>query len=163
MSRKRLIAGLTALVALAALVTTGAIGAQAGAAGPGNELAGTWRITVNRPAPLPPLTSLQVYTDDGSVVEMANEWQANRTPAFGGWERVYGHTYAATTYFFRFDPATGAHTVTQKINRTIELTDNGDAFTNTGQATIYNAAGQQIASFTVSGAGERVTVERLDD
>jgi hypothetical protein len=162
MSRKRLIAGLTGVVAVTALVTTGALSAQAGVAADGNDLAGTWRITVNRPAPLPPLTSLQVYTGEGSTIETANESQATRTPAFGSWERVNGHTYAATSVFFRFDPVTGAHTVTQKITRRIELSLDGQTFTNTGRATIYNAAGQEITSFPVSGAGERVRVERLE-
>jgi len=57
--------------------------AGASTADAGNQLAGTWTVTVNRSAPLPPLTSLQVFTSDGSVIEMANEWQATRTANYG--------------------------------------------------------------------------------
>ena len=43
-----------------------------------NTLTGTWNVTVNRPAPLPPLKSVQVFTSSGALIEMANESQASR-------------------------------------------------------------------------------------
>ena len=82
---------LSALALAAALVATGMFaGVGAGSDSAGNGIAGTWSVTVNRPAPLPPLTSLQVFTSDGSWIEMANEDPKTRTSQFGSWERIDG-------------------------------------------------------------------------
>ena len=153
-----------ALAALVVAVATGAI-ASAGASGgdAGNQLAGTWNVTVNRPAPLPPLASLQVFTSDGGAIEMANEWQATRTAQYGSWERIGGRLYAASGVIFRFHPQTGAHVATMKINRTIRLSDDGQRFTQASRATTYDLNGNVIASFPVVATGERMQVERISD
>jgi len=165
MTRKRTFATAVTLL-LAVMVAIGAISASAStssaAKGGGNLLAGAWTVTVNRPAPLPPLQSLQVFSTKGGVVEMANEAQASRTPAFGTWERIEGHLYAATAVFFRFD-ATGAYVGKQKINRTILIAPDGQTFTHVAQVTVYNAAGVAVTSFVVRAAGERMQVERIPD
>jgi hypothetical protein len=124
----------------------------------GNQLAGTWSVTVNRPAPLPPLASLRVYTGAGSMVESGND-SASRSPQYGSWQRVAGREYAETGVFFRFDPQTGAFLGKQKINRTIDLSDDGQSFTFQGRATVYDANGNVLASVPVSGSGQRLQVE----
>ena len=124
----------------------------------GKELAGTWTVTVNRPAPLPPLASLQVYTDEGSMVESGND-SASRSPQYGSWERVGRREFAATSVFFRFDPQTGAFLGKQKINRTIDLSQDGQSFTFQGRATVYDANGNVVANVPVSGSGQRLQVE----
>ena len=63
MTKKRTVASLVALLATAAVAAGGV--SAAGEDSAGNQLAGTWRVAVNRPAPLPPLTSLQVFTGEG--------------------------------------------------------------------------------------------------
>lgn len=156
----------TAVVALAALatITTQAVSASAGGSSDelssANQLAGTWVVTVNRPAPLPPLTSLQVFAAGGSQIEMANEWQATRTAQYGSWSHMAARTYAATGVFFRFDPQTGVYVSRQKIDRTIELSPDGQSFTATGQATVYSPGGSILATFPVSATGERLRVEK---
>lgn len=159
MSRKTKLSAAIALVVVAIAVAGGAI-ATAGAAseGSGNQLAGTWVATVNRPAPLPPLTSLQVYTDKGSMVESANDTMA-RSPQYASWRRSEGREYAATGVFFRFDPRTGAFLGKQKINRTIKLSGDGQSFTFQGRATVYDANGNVVATVPVSGSGQRLRVE----
>jgi hypothetical protein len=124
----------------------------------GNQLAGTWNVTVNRPAPLPPLASLRVYTGAGSMIESGND-SASRSPQYGSWQRVAGREYAETGVFFRFDPQTGAFLGKQKINRTIDLSDDGQSFTFQGRATVYDANGNVLASVPVSGSGQRLQVE----
>jgi hypothetical protein len=124
----------------------------------GNQLAGTWNVTVNRPAPLPPLASLRVYTGAGSMVESGDD-SASRSPQYGSWQRVAGREYAETGVFFRFDPQTGAFLGKQKINRTIDLSDDGQSFTFQGRATVYDANGNVLASVPVSGSGQRLQVE----
>lgn len=132
--------------AIAAAVTGGAIAtADTASSSSGNQLAGTWKVTVNRPAPLPPLRSLQVYSRVGTMVESAND-SPFRSPQYGSWERVQGHEYAATGVFFRFDSQTGGFVGKQKINRTIVLSEDGDSFTFIGRATIYDASGNVLAS-----------------
>ena len=85
--RKRLMV-LTLTLALGATAAAVALGAEgpgdAGMVRSGNQLAGTWRVTVNRPAPQPAITSLQVYTADGSVIEAANDGNA-RSAGYGSW------------------------------------------------------------------------------
>ena len=160
MSSKTKFSAAIASVLAATVVAGGAI-ATAGAASEssGNQLAGTWTVTVNRPAPLPPLTSLQVYTGKGSMIESAND-SASRTPQYASWKRIDGRTYAATGVFFRFDPQTGAFIGKMKISRTIELSADGQSFTFQGVATSYDANGNVLATLKPAGTGQRMEVEQ---
>ena len=166
MTKRTVVAAALVLVATA-LVAAAAVSERAGAGSGGesaaNQLAGTWRVTVNRPAPLPPLHSLQVFTDDGSVIEMANEWTATRTASYGSWERIHGRLYAATAEFFRFNPQSGAYLGKQKINRTIRLADDGQSFTHVARVTSFDPDGNVLASFNAAASGERMQVERISD
>lgn len=158
MTRKRkLLAALAAVIA-AVVVTGGVIATAAASSRSGNQLAGTWTVTLNRPAPLPPLASLQVYTGEGSMVESGND-SASRSPQYGSWRRVAGRNFAATGVFFRFEPQTGAFVGKAKINRTIKLSADGQRFTFQGRATVYDANGNAAATFPVSGSGQRLQVE----
>jgi hypothetical protein len=145
---------------LAAVAIAGGGIATAGTAGKpsGNQLAGTWSVTINRPAPMPPLSSLQVYTDAGSMVESGDDTAA-RAPQYGSWKRIAGRKYAATSVIFLFNPQTDAFTAKAKINRTINLSNNGTSFTFHGRATIDDPNGKVQASFPVSGSGQRLRVQ----
>jgi hypothetical protein len=149
-----------AAVAVAVIMAIGSAGASA--EGSGNQLAGTWRVTVIRPAPLPPLASLQVFTGDGSVIEAAND-SAARSASYGSWERVNDRLYAATGVFFRFDPQTGAPIGTLKVDRNIRLAPDGQTFTAAAVATAYDNAGNVLFSFKVPSTGERMGVDRIAD
>jgi hypothetical protein len=165
MTRTRKLACAIASVVAMTIVASGAI-ATTGAASTndsGNQLVGTWSVKVSRPAPLPPLTSLQVFTDDGSVIEDANEWSATRTPAYGSWERVDGRLYANSTMFFRFNPQTGAYLGAQKISRTIRLAEDGQSLTIVARVTVLDPDGNIVGTFGASAAGERMQVERVPD
>jgi hypothetical protein len=149
-----------AAAAAAAILAIGSAGASADNSG--NQLAGTWRVTVIRPAPLPPLASLQVFTRDGSVIEAAND-SAARSASYGSWERVDDRLYAATGVFFRFDPQTGAAIGTLKVDRNIRLAADGQTFTAAAVATAYDTAGNVVFSFKVPSTGERMGVDRIPD
>jgi hypothetical protein len=149
------IASVVALIAVGGGVITTA-GATSDNAG--NQLAGTWTVTVNRPPPLPSVASLQVYTAEGSMVESGND-SASRSPQYASWKRVGGREYAATGVFFRFDPQTGAFLGRQKINRTIDLAQDGQSFTFRARVTVYDASGNIVASVPGSGSGQRLQVE----
>jgi hypothetical protein len=162
MTKRAAVAGIVAVLAMAALaVATGS--GLAGAAGEssGNQLIGTWQVAVNRPAPLPPLQSLQVFTDEGSVIETANE--SGRTAAFGSWEHINGRLYASTTVFFRFDPQTGAYLGTRKVNRTHELAQDGQSFSHVARVTTYDPNGNVLDAFVARATAVRMQVERIPD
>jgi hypothetical protein len=149
-----------AVAAAAAIVAIASAGASTGDAG--NQLGGTWKVAVNRPAPLSPLSSLQVFTSEGSVIEAAND-SAARSASYGSWERIEGRLYASTGIFFRFDAQTGAWLGTQKIDRTIRLSEDGQTFAAIARATAYDTAGNVIASFRVPSTGQRLGVDRIPD
>jgi hypothetical protein len=163
--RKRLAFGGIIVVLATAVVAAVAVSVASGAdaQSSGNQIVGTWQATVNRPAPLPPLHSLQVFTDDGSLIEMANEWQAARTASYGSWERIGGRMYASTMVFFRFNPLTGAYLGTQKINRTIRLAEDGQSFSHVARVTTFDASGNVLGTFVARATAERVQVERIPD
>jgi hypothetical protein len=165
MTKKRAIATL-ALVALVIVVAAGAAIVPASTASndqsSGNQLSGTWVATVNRPAPLPPLTSLQIYTDDGSTVEYGSDASgAARSPQFGKYERIGGRLYAASGTFFRYNPVTGAHVGSMKINRTIRLSEDGQSFTTIARVLTLDLSGNVIGSFVALSSAVRMQVERI--
>jgi hypothetical protein len=154
-------------VALIVLTATVAVGASSSAGAStrhtGNKLAGAWIVHVVPPAPRAPVTSLQVYTRDGSVIESGNDGSASRSPAYGTWERIEGRLYANTTVFFRFDPATGAFIGSLKVSRTIRLAEDGQSFAVAGRVSVLDPNGNVLGSFPVTGTAERMQVERIAD
>ena len=99
MTKVKALLATAVLVVLAALFGAGVIATSAVAeprSVSSSTLTGTWNVTVNRPAPLPPLKSVQVFTSSGAMIEMANEPQASRTAQYGAWERIDGRLYAAS-------------------------------------------------------------------
>jgi hypothetical protein len=159
---RRLLGALIAGLAAGA-VAVGAMSASAGTSSAGetagNQLAGTWQSIVNLSGPAPPLRSMQVYTADGSWVETSSQPPASRSQMFGAWERVDGRHYAATGQHFLFDPATGAFTGWRKINRTFELSQDGQSFSGVAQVTTYNAAGTVTETFVAQASAQRMSVE----
>jgi hypothetical protein len=139
MSKKATVAGVLAVLATA-MIGAGAISSAAGARAEssGNRLTGPW------------------------MVESANDTSA-RSPAYGSWERLEGRLYAATSVFFRFNPQTGAFIGSQKINRTIQLAEDGQSFTAVARVLVLDPDGNVIATFSVRSSGHRMEVERIPD
>jgi hypothetical protein len=161
-TRKRSLVAVVALVAAIALSAVGTMGAAAGGSAQSarNTLAGSWDVAVDRPAPLSDLRSLQTFTENGSVVEIANGGATVRSPSHGAWKRVAGRDYASTIVFFRYDPQSGAYLGTQKINRTITLSQDGKSFTGIGISTLFDPAGNVLVSgLQAPETGTRIEVE----
>ena len=121
MSRKRVIATL-AVVAVVLVVAAVAVTAQEDTSG--NQLAGTWVVTLPRPAPLRPLIVLQHWNADGTYLSYSGNGTLGDSPAgrsneFGSWERIEGRLYASSGSWLRYDTQTGAHIGSNRADRTI--------------------------------------------
>jgi hypothetical protein len=161
MTSKRSLVSALGLIALTAMIATGAISASAGKQSTGNQLVGSWAVTVDR-SPLPPLQSLQTYTGGRSLVETAST-VGIRGPGHGTWQHTGGLTYAVTHWFFRFDPM-GAYIGTQQINSTLRLAPDGVSFTGVAISTLRDPAGNVVlVGLRATVAGKRIDVERIPD
>jgi hypothetical protein len=162
MSPTRVITTLAVVAVVILLAAGAATGSASNANASGNQLAGTWIVTVQRAAPLPPFTVHQVFTKSGSFLSFGSDASgAARSPEMGSWERVEGRLYASSGSFFRFNPQTGAHVGSVKINRTLRLSHDGQSFTVIGRVQILDLAGNVVTSFLAPGTGERMQVERI--
>ena len=161
MTRKSALLAVLLLAISAAAIAVGAA-STAGASGvdAGNAITGAWTATIDRPAPQTDLESLQVFGPGGGFVEMANEPPASRSAQYGSWERVGGRTYAATGIVFRHDP-TGAHVATMTINRTIQLSEDGQSMTWNAHVTVRAPNGTVLQQFPVQASATRLPVERI--
>jgi hypothetical protein len=167
MSSKRAIVVL-ALAAILAVVSAGAAIAPEGTASnrhaAGNRLAGTWVVTVQRPAPLLPFTAHQVYTRDGSFLSYSfagDDPPAARSTEMGSWERVEGRLYASSGSFLRFNPQTGTLVGSTRIDRSLRLSDDGQSFTMSARVRVLDVAGNVVATLFPRGTAARMQVERI--
>jgi hypothetical protein len=156
----------SAVAALAACVIggmTASAGTSAAWRSQANTLAGTWESTINLPAPAPPVQSLQVYNRNGGWVETSNQDPRSRSAMYGSWERIHERLYAATGVHFLFNPETGAYIGTRRINRTVELSDDGQTFKLVAKVTTFDTNGNVLGTFTVRGTGQRLQTERIPE
>jgi hypothetical protein len=124
----------------------------------GNDLTGSWIVTVDPEGPRLPFTSLQAYTEGGCMLEDAAP--TGRTTAYGSWERVHGHIYAASTEFLRFNELSRLER--EHIDRRIELDPNGNSFTFKSVATRFDENGNQIGRpGKAEGSGKRIAVVHI--
>ncbi len=153
------------VAALAAAIAVGGMSAAAGTTTQPhrNALLGTWQATVVLPAPAPPVHSLQAYSPGGGWVETSDQDPRSRSAMVGSWERIDGRLYASTGVHFLFDPQTGAYLGKNKIDRTIEVAENGRSFSLVARVTRLAPNGTVLGTFTVHGTGERLPVDRIPD
>jgi hypothetical protein len=150
-----------AAIAIAALVTAGAISASAGGDSNANQLVGSWELTVNRGPQLPPVKGMTTYTRGHSLIGTANV--TVRGPAHGTWEHVSGRLYADTHVFFRFDAA-GAFLGSQRIKETVRLAPDGDSYTAVAISDQFDPNGNLTASgLRATITATRINVERIPD
>jgi hypothetical protein len=162
MSRNRLLVAVVAVTTAVAMSVVGAITASADVQteSQANQLAGTWDMTIDRPAPLSDLKSLITFIDGGSAIEIANNGTAFRSPSHGAWERLEGREYAITMVFFRYDPQSGAWLGTQKNVGTVTLSADGSSFAGSAVSTLYDPDGNVVLTGLVAGlSGVRIQVD----
>ncbi len=74
-----------------------------------DRLVGSWLVSTNRGPTLPPLKSLQTFTEGGGLVTVQNLGATIASPSRGAWARIDGLKYGATFVFFRYDPGNGSY------------------------------------------------------
>jgi hypothetical protein len=165
MSRKRVIA-ILAVVAVVLVVAGAASGSPADTHA--NQLAGTWVVTIPRPAPLRPIIVFQHWNADGTYLSYSGNGTLGDSPAgrsneFGSWERIEERLYASSGSWLRYDTQTGAHIGSTRIDRTIRLSDDGDSFAVVGRVRVLDLDGNVIATALVRTSGVRMQIERIPD
>ena len=92
---------------------------------------------MNLPAPLPPLRSLRLQPGrhGGRDVERA---PGHAVADVLDLKHMGGRLYAATGVHFIFNPATGGFQGTRKINRTIELAQDGQSYETVARVTTFD-------------------------
>ena len=170
MTSKRPFIGTMAVIVLAIVVAVGAVSASAGddhaTPGAAPKLVGSWMVSVNRGPALPPLKSLQTYTEGGGVVEISNGGTTVRSPAHGAWARLPGGTYGSTTVFFRYDPVSGAYLGTVKLRHQFEVAQDGQSFSGIAVAELRDPNGNLLPGSNTRKdvvTGERIDVEPVPD
>ena len=132
----------------------------------GSSVEGSWLITVTRVNPPPgmPTTfqSLMTFAAGGGLTETSSTGTTRRGPAHGVWERISGRTYATSMTLFRFDPSTGAFLGTQRVDRTMELSQDGQSFEGVSLATLFDPAGNVVlGGLRATEVGQRLQVVRI--
>jgi len=133
-----------------------------------NQLAGTWVVTIPRPAPLRPIIVYQHWNSDGTYLSYSGNGTLGDSPAgrsneFGSWERVEGRLYASSGSYLRYDTQTGAHIGSTRIDRNIRLSDDGESFAVVGRVRVLDLDGNVISTALVRTSGERMQIERIPE
>jgi hypothetical protein len=165
-SGKKVIAILAVVAAVIGIAAGTATGSSSSSHA--NELAGTWIVTIPRPAPLRPITVYQAWSSDGTYLSYSGNGTLGDSPAgrsneFGTWERVEGRLYASSGSFLRFDTQTGAHIGSTRIDRTIRLSDDGESFAAVARVRFLDLDGNVISTVLARTSGERMQIERIPE
>ena len=119
---------------------------------------GTWLSTVVRPAPLPPLLSLETYFADGNSLEESNS-TALRSLAHGSWEPIGKGQFTRSSVNFTFDASRNFVGSTERV-QTFQLSKDGQTFELIeGVTRRFDASGALVS--TASDVPGSVTARRL--
>lgn len=144
----------TALVLAGMLVLGFGLTAMARAQGSGsdNGLEGGWRLRVTvrdciTGQPLrPTFSAVFTFAKGGAATGItAGQLPSLFTPQLGVWRHTQGHNYTAVTDGFLFSTA-GALMATHRFMRAIQVSDDGDSFTDQIALQILDPAGNPIGT-----------------
>jgi hypothetical protein len=122
-----------------------------------NGLEGAWRVQLTirdcqTGATLRTFPALFTFAKGGTLTATtAGQSPALFTPNLGVWRHANDHSYSAVSEAFVFSPA-GAWIQTHRLTRAIEISDDGNDFTDTVALEIFDTNGNVI----VRGCGTSV-------
>jgi len=141
------IGGMALAVLLMAMFAPIWVSGQSG----GGRLEGTWDVQVTirncqTGAEIRHFASLTVFMSGGTMLDSTSGIpQALKTPGQGVWSHVNGNTYRFTFKSFSFDPS-GNFTGSTKIIHEAVLDSNGDEFSSSGTAAVYDPNGNLLST-----------------
>jgi hypothetical protein len=147
--------GRTAVLVLAGILFLGSgIVARAQSDGDNSQrgLEGAWRLQVtvrdcNTGQPLrPTFPAVFTFAKGGTAtVITAGQLPSLATPGLGVWRHTQDHNYSAVTDAFVFSSA-GAWIQTHRLTRAIQVSTDGDSFTDQIALQIFDTTGNLIAT-----------------
>jgi hypothetical protein len=161
---KRFAASHGAALVLAGLLVLGSgltATAQSASAGSSNGLQGTWRVQLTvsdcqTGQVLRTFPALFAFATGGTLsVTTAGQLPSLSTTGLGIWRHTTGHSYSAESESFIFSPA-GAWIQTHRLTRVIEVSTDGDKFTDTVALQIFDTNGNQIVAGCGTSVGSRM-------
>ena len=126
-----------------------------------NGLEGTWRVQLTvqdcqTGQVLRTFPALFAFAKGGTLsVTTAGQFPALNTTGLGIWKHTKGHSYSAVSEAFIFSPA-GAWTQTSRLTRAIDVSNDGDQFTDTVALQIFDTNGNQIVAGCGTSVGGRM-------
>ena len=146
--------GRTAVLVLAGMLFLGSgIAARAQSDGDNSQrgLEGAWRLQLtvrdcNTGQALRTFPAVFTFAKGGTAtVITTGQLPSLATPGLGVWRHAEGHNYSVVTDAFVFSPA-GVWIQTHRLTRAIEVSIDGDAFTDTVALEILDTTGNPIAT-----------------
>ena len=159
MRRKLAFSAITVVVAVALAVVSGALSAP-GKPQP-TQLTGTWLSTVTLVTPPPGVEptflALNTFTAGGGLLVSSNQSNPSlRSLAHGEWTQTGKRRFTSTFAWFRFD-ASGKPIGTQRVQRTMTLSQNGDSFQSTDTVQVIAPDGTVLASLQATETAHRIS------
>jgi len=161
---KRFAASCGAALVLAGLLVLGSgltATAQSVNAGSPNGLEGTWRVQLTvqdcqTGQVLRTFPALFAFAKGGTLTyATAGQLPSATTTGLGVWRHTEGHSYSAVSEVFIFSPA-GVWIQTHRLTRAIDVSNDGDEFTDTVALQIFDTSGNQIVAGCGTSVGSRM-------
>ena len=167
--KRWLMLGLLVLVVVAGLsLSPQALSAVRGSeqATPGQQLGGTWLLTVTREMAPPgePLTfpSTLTFLPGGAFFETPSLVAGRTTPGHGQWVRMGDREFRGSFLFFLLDPS-GAYIGMAKVTATYALSEDLQELRVTGITQLLDADGKVLGARPISAVGRRMTIGESTD
>ena len=126
-----------------------------------NGLEGTWRVQLTildctTGQVLRTFPALFAFAKGGTLTATtAGQLPSLSTTILGIWQHTNGHSYSAVSETFIFSPA-GAWIQTHRLTRAIDVSNDGDEFTDTVALQIFDTSGKQIVTGCGTSVGSRM-------
>jgi hypothetical protein len=142
------------LASTATLLGLGEVQARtATASAQGQQLEGSWLVTVSTP------NNLITFISDGSLVGTTN-MHPTQSPFHGTWVRTGDRQFAYTHWRFRSD-SDGANIGSQKVYGELTLNETLDQYAARAVVEDYDRDGNLMRATTTNPLGQRITVELM--
>jgi hypothetical protein len=140
------------------VVESGSLAAELTGKG-SRALEGTWNVIVTirncqTGTPVAAFKAMDLFIQGGSLVDTNAAPPSTRGPGFGSWEFVAEHEFSSVLRFFLYN-ADGSFAGVRRIAQNISLGEDNAAWTSDVSITVFDPAGNQVATACGTAAGTR--------